>query len=100
MYYVNADGSMEQVPQQRCNCKRCHQKYKGGGSWFTMKNFLLLIVIAVVIYVLYTSDCKSWIFGKSVPPPPPRLSPPSFAPSPATTASTVMTESGLDLPFF
>jgi len=87
MYYLNADGTVERVnnQQQRCNCNKCQQKYKkSGSSWFSLKNIILFIIVAVILYMIFTSDfCKRLIgTGKSPPPPPPLLRPSTSPPSP------------------
>lgn len=80
MYYMNPDGTIEQVKQPRCNCKKCREKEKGKSSWFCMKNIIIFLIVIAVLYVLFTCDYKSWLGISSQqpqlrtpPPPPPKL---------------------------
>ena len=87
MYYLNADGSVEEVkPATSCNCSMCRKKRKQQkcNKWFTVKNMVLIAVIITGLLFLSSNscgECFSKLTGGSsskkntIPPPPPPLPP-------------------------
>lgn len=103
MYYLNADGSVEEVkPTTSCDCNMCRKKRKlrTCNKWFTIKNIVLLIVIITGIIFLSSNYFEQWYSkfstkNKIYTPSQPQSSLPALPPPSSTD---IVTNADFDFP--